>query len=296
MPRRPLALTLGILLVLAACKAIDDTPRTGKKITKVRFAASERMPCMPCDMILTVDDTVSFHVRETTGLSQLAPDSSWVVFTSFGGAGGYRGSGQALWRYDIRKGEKTEIMREYYLVEQITPLPVKGGGPMLIVSMREPLTLIRHLAIVDPMRGEVFRAERSVVVGSDSAGVTIREWAPPASWLAEALDDSTGLPKAAPVRTWRLSPTELRQFAVLTNEERVWGQQLEFQATTDTFDTQGMAPAPSMPVAPEANQAPMQPGQRPAYPGQTMPMPRGGKAPTKIEQPPLGQGVKVPIP
>lgn len=295
---------VSLLLAVLACKPYEDVPKTGHKITSVRFAASERMPCMPCDMILTADDTVTFHIKETTGVAQLAPDSTWVAFTTFGGSGGFRGSGQALWRFDIKKGDKTEIMREYYLVEELVPLPVRGGHPLLIASMREPLTLVRSVAIVDPMRGEVFRSERSVVMGSDSGGVTLREWAPPTSWLPEALDPETGLPKAAPIRTWKVDASQLRQFAVLTNEERVWGTQIEFQATTDTFDVAGMAPAPSMPVAPEANTQPLQPGQKPAYPGQTMAMPKplpgerlpAGARPAPAPQPPLGQGVRVPIP
>ncbi len=275
-----------ILFAAAACKAINDTPLSGKKITNVRFAASERMPCTPCDMILTVDDTIEFHVRETTGVSKLAPDSSWVAFTSFGGSGGYRGSGQALWRYDIKSAQKTEIMREYYLVEQLEMVRPKGGPPLLIVSMREPMTLVRHVGIVDPMRGEVFRAESSVITATDSTGFTVSEWGAPVSWQADALTDSTGLPRMAPIRTRRFSYAELGQLAVVKNDERVWGQQLEFEATRDTFDYEGAAPVynNAQPTAPIQNQ----PGGLGSKSGP------GGQKAGQPAQP--GQGVRVRIP
>ena len=244
-----------ILLAAVACKAINDTPLSGKKITNVRFAASERMPCTPCDMILTADDTTEFHVRETTGMHKLAPDSTWVIFTTFGGSGGYRGSGQALWRYDITKGQKSEIMREYYLVEQLELITAKGGTPFLIVSMREPMTLVRHVGVVDPLRGEVFRAESAVITATDSSGFTVSEWGPPVSWQIEALNDSTGLPRMPPMRTRRIAFAELRQLAVVKNDERVWGQSLEFEATRDTFDFEGAAPTMNnaQPTAPISN-------------------------------------------
>jgi hypothetical protein len=99
--------------------------------------------------------------------------------------------------------------------------------------MREPLTLVRHLAIVDPMRGEIFRAERTVVLQSDLEGITLAEWGPPVSWLEKALNDSTGLPRAAPLRTWRMSLAQFRTLAVLTNEERQWGAPLQFAPAVD---------------------------------------------------------------
>ena len=232
-----------------ACTSNSEIPLTGKRLTSVRFAASERMPCAPCDMILVADDSVRFHIKETTGNALIGPDSIWVVYTTFGGAGGYRGSGQALWRFNIRTAVNTEIMREYYLVEQLSILKVPGGVPMVLVSMREPMSLVRHFAIVDPDRGEVFRAERSVVTQSDTGGLTITEWGAPTNWGVEALSDSTGLPKAPPVRKWRLNLAQLRQFAVLTNQERIWGTSIQFAPSIDS-STKAAAEEPP-PTPPE---------------------------------------------
>ncbi len=281
-----------LLLAAGACKAINDTPQSGKKITSIRFAASERMPCTPCDLIVTLDDSISFHIKETTGVARINPESTWVVYTTFGGAGGYRGSGQALWRYDIKKAEKMEIMREYFLVEQLELLPVKDGDPLLLVSMREPMTLVRHVGIVDPMRGEVFRAERAAVTRNDSSGITVTEWGAPTSWQTEALNDSTGLPKAAPSRTRHINTAEFRQYAVLENAERVWGQSLEFQATVDTFDVQGQAPMNNaMPVMPQSND--QQPLKQPGMGGGPGSYAQPGARKTGA---PAQQGVKVRIP
>lgn len=297
-PRLRTSLTVVALLLVAACKAINDAPGSGHKITRIRFAASERMPCMPCDMIVSADDTAEFHVRETTGVARLAPDSTWVVFTAFGGAGGYRGSGQALFRYDIKTAQKTEIMREYYLIEQIELYPVAGSGPWLIISMREPMNLVRHLAVVDPMRGEIFRSERSVVQAMDSLGIVVREWGPPASWAQVALDDSTGLPKAPPVRTYRVPLGQLKQYAVLSNPERIWGQTLEFQTTTDTFDVLGQDPNMIIDRQRKAfvpQQLPEQNRQGvPGGPGSMGNL--GGSAGKKAPPPVAGQGIKIRIP
>ena len=261
-------LVLVLACVAGACSRVNDTPLTGNRIVGVRFAAGERMPCLPCDMIVMVD-SLEFHITETTGVARIGPDSTWVVYTAFGGAGGYRGSGQALWRYDVRTGRKTQVMSEYYLVEQIELFPFKGGEPLLIISMREPLQLVRHVAIVDPMRGEVFRAEHSAITSSDSVSFTVTEWGAPVSWLKEALNDSTGLPRAAPLRTYRVMAAPLRQVAVLTNELREWGQTLEFEGPAvdvDTFSVPGEGlennePSPMQPLRPPLQPAPGSPGQ-----------------------------------
>lgn len=241
MVRFRLVLAVTATYVAVACRSPNDTPITGNRIVGVRFAAGERMPCLPCDMIVRVD-SAEFHITETTGVARISPDSTWVVYTSFGGAGGYRGSGQALWRYDVKTGAKTQLMSEYFLVEQLELYAFKGGYPLLVVSMREPLQLVRHVAIIDPMRGEVFRAERAAILGSDSVSFTVAEWGAPVSWLADALNDSTGLPRAAPWRTYRVMADPLRQMAVLKNEIREWGQPIEFEqpaAGSDTLDVPG---------------------------------------------------------
>ena len=257
--------------VVVACRSPNDTPITGNRIVGVRFVASERMPCLPCDMIVMVD-SAEFHITETTGVGRIGPDSTWVVYTTFGGAGGYRGSGQALWRYDVKTGAKTQLMSEYFLVEQLELYAFKGGDPLLVVSMREPLQLVRHVAIIDPMRGEVFRAERSVIIGSDSVSFTITEWGAPVSWLADALNDSTGLPRATSTRTYRVMAGPLRQVALIKNELREWGQVIEFEdpvAGMDTMDLEEPGEGlhdPALdqrPPAPTPQQPPMSPIQIP---------------------------------
>ena len=239
MLRSRLIRTLALVALVAACRRASDLPLSGNKITGVRFAASERMPCIPCDIIIRVDST-EFHIRESTGIARVAADSTWLVFTTFGGSGGFRGAGQALWRYDVKTGNRTQVMSEYYLVEQIEILPGKRGDPLLIVSMREPLQLIRHLAIVDPFRGELFRAEQSAITATDTNAITITQWGAPTSWLVEALNDSTGLPQARPERIYRVPLDSVRKLAVLSLARRDWGQAVEFEVPQlDTFSTPG---------------------------------------------------------
>lgn len=220
--RRLLAATA--LVALAACSdpfATHVPFGPDARVTGASFARNEEGTCMPCNLVVQLG-VAEVKVTGGAGIAFVSDDSTSVLYTSVGGAGGFKGLGESLMRWDAATGKSVRLAAEYYVIEQVSPFSPDSGPPLAIISMREFGSGIRHVGIVDPRRGEVFRLERAAVTNIDSVGVEVTEWGMTASWNLEALSETNGLPKAPSSRVVRLALDSLRTMPVLTNPFKVW--------------------------------------------------------------------------
>ena len=79
-----------------------------------------------------------------------------VVYSSDKGAGGYEGEGQSLHLYDVATGKHKRIMSEYFIVETVKEVITSNKKRALLVMMEDSGLGASYLAVVDPLRGEVF--------------------------------------------------------------------------------------------------------------------------------------------
>ena len=191
------------------------------RVTGAAFAHDEDGSCMPCNLIVHIG-IKDVKVTGGAGIAFVSDDSLSVIYTSVGGAGGLKGLGESLMRWDAATGTSVRLASEYYVIEQVSPISPDSGPTLAILSMREFGSGVRHVGIVDLRRGEVFRRERAAITKIDATGIEVTEWAMSVSWNLEALADSSGLPLAPPGRIQQLSLKALRAMPVITNEFTVW--------------------------------------------------------------------------
>ena len=100
-------------------------------------------------------------------------DGRYVVWPNITGDRGYEAEGQELKVYDAKTGKTSTVMQEYFYVQDVAAHKLPDGREAFIVSMADGGLGAPHLAIVDPQRGEVFRAERSSLLGLKGDQITI---------------------------------------------------------------------------------------------------------------------------
>lgn len=95
-----------------------------------------------------------------------------VVYSGRDGAGGYENEGQSLRVYDARTGRHRKIMSEYFEVDSVTEVAV-GAKIALLVAMSDSGLGASNVAVVDPVRGEVFRRPWARIDGREGAVIVI---------------------------------------------------------------------------------------------------------------------------
>ena len=79
-----------------------------------------------------------------------------VVYSGRDGAGGFENEGQSLRVYDAQSGKTKKVLSEYVGVDKVTDVKTSGGKIALLVEMVDGGLGASYLAVVDPLRGEVF--------------------------------------------------------------------------------------------------------------------------------------------
>jgi hypothetical protein len=79
-----------------------------------------------------------------------------VVYSSNEGAGGYENEGQSLHLYDVDTRNHKRIMSEYFMVQRVKEVITSNKKRALLITMEDGGLGASYLAVVDPMRGEVF--------------------------------------------------------------------------------------------------------------------------------------------
>jgi hypothetical protein len=84
-------------------------------------------------------------------------DGQWVAVSGLDGAGGYENEGQSLTLIDVERGTRRRVVSDYFAIIGVT-LVEDAGKRALLVSMRDGGVGSLHTTVVDPDRGQVFRA------------------------------------------------------------------------------------------------------------------------------------------
>lgn len=79
-----------------------------------------------------------------------------VVYSSSEGAGGYENEGQSLHLYDLSTGKHKRIMSEYFMVDDVKEVVTSSKKRALLVTLSDGGLGASYVAVVDPLRGEVF--------------------------------------------------------------------------------------------------------------------------------------------
>ena len=79
-----------------------------------------------------------------------------VVYSSSEGAGGYENEGQSLHLYDVDTGNQKRIMSHYFMVQTVKEVVTSRSKRALLVTMEDGGLGASYVAVVDPLRGEVF--------------------------------------------------------------------------------------------------------------------------------------------
>lgn len=82
---------------------------------------------------------------------------SLVAVSGLDGAGGYENEGQSLTVIDMSTGTRRRVLADYFPIVRVELLEVSGRRALL-VHMRDGGQGGLHVSVVDPKRGQVFRA------------------------------------------------------------------------------------------------------------------------------------------
>lgn len=134
------------LLLSAVCVSAQNATRVRVEIAGIEIYGP---------LFVTIDGTE----KKIAGQAQQA----WilnggrnVVYSSSDGAGGYENEGQSLHIYDVRTGKQKRIMSEYFMVEKVREVVTSKKKRALLVELEDGGLGASYIAVVDPLRGEVF--------------------------------------------------------------------------------------------------------------------------------------------
>lgn len=106
-------------------------------------------------LFVTIDGTEK-KIAEQAQQAWIFNGGRNVIYSSSDGAGGYENEGQSLHLYDVRTGKQKRIMSEYFMVEKVTEVVTSRKKRALLVELEDGGLGASYIAVVDPLRGEVF--------------------------------------------------------------------------------------------------------------------------------------------
>ncbi len=182
---RPIAL---LTFCLAACSAKPDAPPATLATESTFVRRPDPVAVMPKQLealsarlgatvsrIVVRRDTTTFGVGRavvtlSSGDTVVVADSavrawklggSLVAVSGLDGAGGYENEGQSLTVIDVADGFRRRVVADYFAIVRVELLDVAGHRGLL-VHMRDGGRGSLHVTVVDPKRGQVFRARNAL--------------------------------------------------------------------------------------------------------------------------------------
>lgn len=213
---------LGILsltvVLLGACAPAPDAaaPRIARSLA---FRPDSLGRCFPCAMVIDTDSG-PLRVDSTAGVGLILQSSAGaqVAYSALDGAGGYENEGQSVWIVEVASKQRRPVMREYAQVREIREVRAADGTALLVVRTEDGGAGMSHIAVVDPRRGQVARIPRSLVAKVEGDTIELHSWNGEAPWSEPGgRDPATGLLRAPPESTTRISLTELASRPTMEN-------------------------------------------------------------------------------
>lgn len=211
--------TFGVVALAFMAAACDGRADGGATLADgVSFATDDNGWCFPCAMSIVTSQGDTITVDSTAGVGAIISGGREVAYNGLDGAGGYENEGQSLRVVDLSTGEHRVVMREYTQVREIREVPMPSGDALLVVRMEDGGAGMSHIAIVDPSRGQLFRAPRSLVASIVGDTLELHSWNGEAPWTEpNGRDPATGLLRAPPASVQRVSLSAIRRGPVIEN-------------------------------------------------------------------------------
>ena len=133
-------------------------------------------------------------------------DGMTVAYAARDGAGGFENQGQALYLYDLRTNRRRKILSETFLIDGVQEAKTSAGKKALLVDMHDGGLGADHVAVADPLRGEVLRVERARIIRVEGDSIEVGLYRP------EDVDRKD----AQPYKTERYDLKELLKRPVIT--------------------------------------------------------------------------------
>ena len=124
---------------------------SGSRATNVRIAMRD----IYGELFVTIAGTEK-KVTNQAQQAWIINGGRQVVYSSNEGSGGFENEGQSLHSYDVATGNHKRIMSEYFMVETVKEIITRTRKRALLVTMEDGGLGASYLAVVDPLRGEVF--------------------------------------------------------------------------------------------------------------------------------------------
>ena len=141
------------LLIVSAVYQPANAQTLEPRATKVRVAIRDT------DIYGALFVTIAGTEQKVTDQAQQAwiiNGGRHVVYSSNEGAGGYENEGQSLHLYDVDTRNHKRIMSEYFMVQRVKEVITGNKKRALLITMEDGGLGASYLAVVDPLRGEVF--------------------------------------------------------------------------------------------------------------------------------------------
>jgi hypothetical protein len=138
-----------------------------------------------------------------------------VVYSGRDGAGGFENEGESLRIYDARTGKQRKIMSEYFEIDKVTEVTTSAHQTALLVELVDGGLGASYVAVVNPLRGEVF-FRRWVRIVSRRGDVVVLGHYKEDDW--EKLSDENEKIKVKPYKTERLNLNDLLKRRVIVNK------------------------------------------------------------------------------
>ena len=106
-------------------------------------------------LFITIDG-VEKRITEQAQQAWILNGGRYVVYSGSHGAGGYENEGQSLDLYDVRTGKHKRILSEYFMIDNVDEVMTSQNKRALLVHMVDGGLGASYIAVVDPLRGEVF--------------------------------------------------------------------------------------------------------------------------------------------
>ena len=140
-----------LLIVLAVYVPAGRAQTSAPRATKVRIDMRDIYGAL----FVTIAGTEK-KVTDQVQQAWIINGGRHVVYSSNEGAGGYENEGQSLHLYDVDTGNHKRLMSEYFMVETVKEVITSTKKRALLVTMEDGGLGASYLAVVDPLRGEVF--------------------------------------------------------------------------------------------------------------------------------------------
>ena len=210
---------LGVVALTVMAAACSGRVESDSSLAEgLSFATDSNGWCFPCAMSIVTTDGDTITVDSTAGVGAIISAGREVAYNGLDGAGGYENEGQSLRVVNVGTGERRVVMREYTQVREIREVPLPSGDALLVVRMEDGGAGMSHIAIVDPSRGQLYRAPRSLVASIEGDTLELHSWNGEAPWTEpNGRDPATGLLRAPPASVQRVSLSAIMSGPVIEN-------------------------------------------------------------------------------